>query len=79
MIITANKLSWTDSKGNTIEVALTEEPRKVRRGATGPAYRVRGISCFVSGPCFAKYGAHPEAVDFGLSEADALAWHMSRI
>lgn len=77
MVITAHKLTWTDSKGNVIEVALTEAPRKVRKSVTGPAYRVRGISRFVAGPCFDRYGAHPEPVDFGLSPADALAWHMA--
>ncbi len=76
-VITATKISWVNAAGDEIAVSLTEGPRKVRRSETGPAYRVRGVAEFVSGPCFDRYGSHRTPVDMGLSVADALAWHMA--
>jgi hypothetical protein len=77
VMITATTATWTTDAGDSIRVTFTAAPRKVRKSETGPAYRVRGVSEFIAGPAFDKYGPHPVAVDMVMSAADALAWHMS--
>lgn len=76
-VIAVNAITFTNASGDKIKISLTDRPRKVKQSETGPAYRVQGVAEFVSGPCFDKYGSHRTPVDFGMSAADALAWHMA--